>query len=123
MKSNPAFRLAFRYFLILVGFFAYSKWNSQGINATQTLFCLGISAFISFIGLLILYLKKKSDPQVDTFRLLILITVQLLSYLSVCLALIYTNQPDTLALHLLALALSNIVAQTVFLVKSIKSHE
>ena len=69
------------------------------------------------------YAKKKVDPQADTFRLLIMITVQLLSFLSVCLALIYTNQSNNLVLHLLGLALTLIVVQTVFIVRRLKSTD
>lgn len=99
--------------------FSASNWSD--LSQKDTLFCLGTSGFISIVGILILYLKKTSDPQADTFRLLIMITVQLLSYLSVCLALIYTNQKDTIVLHLLGMALVLIVAQTIFIVKQLKS--
>lgn len=121
MKNNPALQLGFRYLLVLILFYVYTTLNESFIQRKQAFFCMGISAFIAFFGLCILYFKKNPDPQASTFRLLILITVQLLSFLSVSLALIYTNQPDTLALHLLALALLFIVVQTTFLVKKLKS--
>lgn len=118
---KSAFRLSILYALIYLLFYVFtvSKWSH--LDPLSTIFCLGTSGFISVLCLGILYLKKNNDPQADTFRLLIMITVQLLSYLSVCLALIYSNQSNTMVLHLLGLALILIFAQTIFIVHRLKT--
>ena len=119
--NKSALRLGRIYLLIFGSFYLFTLSNWSNVTQSDALFCIGTSAFIELIGLLILYAKKKVDPQADTFRLLIMITVQLLSFLSVCLALIYTNQSNTLVLHLLGLAMTLIVVQTVFIVRRLKS--
>jgi hypothetical protein len=68
-------------------------------------------------------MKKKNDPVANTFRLLIMITVQLLSFLSISLALIYTQQSTAIILHLLGIALTIIISQTLFLVRDLKSSD
>lgn len=119
--NKSALKISLLYSIIYLCFYVFSASNWSDLSQKDTFFCLGTSGFISIVGILILYLKKTNDPQADTFRLLIMITVQLLSYLSVCLALIYTNQKDTIVLHLLGMALVLIVAQTIFIVKQLKS--
>jgi hypothetical protein len=52
-----------------------------------------------------------------------MITVQLLSFLSISLALIYTNQPKAIVVHLLGLALSIILAQTLFIARQLKTAD
>jgi drug/metabolite transporter (DMT)-like permease len=123
MMNKSALRLGGIYLLIFGIFYLFTWSNYSNLTPNDTLFCIGTSAFIELIGLLILYAKKEVDPQADTFRLLIMITVQLLSFLSVCLALIYTNQSNNLVLHLLGLALTLIVVQTVFIVRRLKSTD
>jgi hypothetical protein len=123
MINKSALRLGGIYLLIFGIFYLLTWSNWSKLTPKDTLFCIGTSAFIELIGLLILYAKKEADPQADTFRLLIMITVQLLSFLSVCLALIYTNQSNNLVLHLLGLALTLIVVQTVFIVRRLKSAD
>jgi hypothetical protein len=123
MMNKSALRLGGIYLLIFGSFYLLTMTKLSHLSFGDTLFCIGTSAFIELIGLLILYAKKKADPQADTFRLLIMITVQLLSFLSVCLALIYTNQSNALVLHLLGLAMTLIVVQTVFIVRRLKSTD
>lgn len=121
MKNKSALKISILYSIIYVCFYVFSETNYTVLSQRDTLFCMGTSGFISIVGILILYLKKTNDPQADTFRLLIMITVQLLSYLSICLALIYTNQRDSIVLHLLGLALVLILAQTMFIVNQLKT--
>lgn len=121
MMNKSALRLGGIYLLIFGIFYLLTMTKLSHLSFGDTFFCIGTSAFIELIGLLILYGKKKANPQADTFRLLIMITVQLLSFLSVCLALIYTNQSNALVLHLLGLATTLIVVQTVFIVRRLKS--
>lgn len=121
--NNAALRLGGIYLLIFGIFYLFTLSNWSKLATNDALFCIGTSAFIELVGLLILYAKKEVDPQADTFRLLIMITVQLLSFLSICLALIYTNQSNTLVLHLLGLAMTLIVVQTVFIVRRLKSTD
>ena len=121
--NKSALRLGGIYLLIFGFFYLFTLTNLSNLAPSDALFCIGTSLFIELVGLLILYAKKEIDPQADTFRLLIMITVQLLSFLSVCLALIYTNQSNNLVLHLLGLALTLIVVQTVFIVHRLKSTD
>ena len=123
MMNNSAFRLGTIY-LVIFGvfyFFTLSDWST--LSNKDAVFCIGTSGFIALLGLLILFVKKEKDPQADTFRLLIMITVQLLSFLSICLALIYTDQSNSLVLHLLAIALVMITTQTIYLAKRLKSTD
>jgi uncharacterized membrane protein len=123
MMNNAASRLGGIYLLIFGSFYLFTLSDFSKLATNDTFFCIATSAFIELVGILILYAKKKADPQADTFRLLIMITVQLLSFLSVCLALIYTNQSNALVLHLLGLAMTLIVVQTIFIVRRLKSTD
>lgn len=123
MMNNSAFRLAALYALIFGFFYIFTLSDWSTLSNPDALFCIGTSGFIALVGLLILFVKKEKDPQADTFRLLIMITVQLLSFLSICLALIYTNQSNALVLHLLAIALVMITVQTIYLAKRLKSTD
>ncbi len=121
--NNSAFRLGAIYLLIFGFFYLFTLTEWSTLSNSDALFCIGTSGFIALVGLLILFVKKKKDPQADTFRLLILITVQLLSFMSICMALVYTNQSDAIVLHLLAIALVMITAQTIYLAKRLKSTD
>jgi hypothetical protein len=123
MMTNSAFRLGTIYLLIFGFFYLFTLTKWSALSNSDALFCIGTSGFIALVGLLILFVKKEKDPQADTFRLLILITVQLLSFMSICMALVYTNQPDAIVLHLLAIALVMITAQTIYLAKRLKSTD
>lgn len=123
MMNNSAFRLGAIYLLIFGFFYLFTLTEWSTLSNSDALFCIGTSGFIALVGLLILFVKKKKDPQADTFRLLILITVQLLSFMSICMALVYTNQSDAIVLHLLAIALVMITAQTIYLAKRLKSTD
>lgn len=121
MMNKSAVRLGLIYLVIFVIFYLFTLSKFSNLAGSDSLFCIGTSAFIGLIGLLILYVKKEVDAFADTFRLLIMITVQLLSFLSICLALIYTNQSNQLVLHLLALALVMIICQTIYIARQLKS--
>jgi hypothetical protein len=121
MMNKSAVRLGLIYLVIFVIFYIFTLSKFSNLAGFDSLFCIGTSAFIGLIGLLILYVKKEVDAFADTFRLLIMITVQLLSFLSICLALIYTNQSNQLVLHLLALALAMIICQTIYIARQLKS--
>lgn len=119
--NKSAFRLGANYLFIFGIFYLFTLTGWSRLSNANALFCIGTSGFIALIGLLILFVKKEKDPQADTFRLLIMITVQLLSFLSICLALIYTNQSNSLVIHLLGMALTLITVQTIYLAKRLKS--
>jgi hypothetical protein len=121
--NNSAFRLGAIYLLIFGIFYVFTLTDWSTLSNANALFCIGTSGFIALVGLLILFVKKEKNPQADTFRLLIMITVQLLSFLSICLALIYTNQSNALVLHLLAIALVMITTQTIYLAKRLKATD
>lgn len=121
MMNKSAFRLGAFYLLIFGIFYLFTLSSWSKLSNANAIFCIGTSGFIALLGMLILFVKKENDPQADTFRLLIMITVQLLSFLSICLALIYTNQPDSIVVHLLGLALTMIAVQTIYLAKRLKA--
>lgn len=121
MMNKSAYRLGAIYLLIFGIFYLFTLSSWSLLSNAHALFCIGTSGFIALIGLFILFVKKEKDPQADTFRLLIMITVQLLSFLSICLALIYTNQSNSLVIHLLGMALTMITVQTIYLAKRLKS--
>lgn len=65
---------------------------------------------------MILFISLK-DYESFVGRFLIMTTVQMLSFLSVEIAFIYTNQPDELVYHGLIFFFSQFVAQTYFLIR------
>ena len=79
-----------------------------------------ISFLLVLISACILFIKNNGDPVVQTFRLLIIFVTQLLGYLSMSLALIYTDQSVALVLYLLSLSLSVLILQTSYLVRRLK---
>lgn len=123
MMNKTAFRLGAIYLVIFGFFYLFTRTDWSTLSNFDALFCIGTSGFIALLGLLILFVKKEKDPQAGTFRLLILITVQFLSFTSICMALVYTNQSEAIVLHLLAIALVMITAQTIFLAKRLKSTD
>ena len=78
------------------------------------------SFLLVLISACILFIKNNGDPVVQTFRLLIIFVTQLLGYLSMSLALIYTDQSVALVLYLLSLSLSVLIIQTSYLVRRLK---
>jgi len=90
------------------------------LNLNQGLLAQLCSFFIVLVSAAILFFKNNGNPQVFTFRLLILTTTQLLGYLSIVLALIYTNQATTFIFYLLGLALSVLIIQTSYIVRRLK---
>ena len=68
----------------------------------------------------VLFIKNNGDPTAQTFRFLVVSVTQLLGYLSVSLALIYTDQRVELVLFLLGLSLSVLILQTSYWVRRLK---
>jgi hypothetical protein len=90
------------------------------INSNQLLLAQLSSLFIILVSTAILFLKNNGNQSVFTFRLLILMTTQMLGYLSILLAFIYTNQAAQFVFYMLGLALSVLVIQTSYLVRRLK---
>ncbi len=78
------------------------------------------SSFIILISAAILFFQNNGNPEDFTLRLLVLTTTQMLGYLSVLLALIYTNQPIYFIFYLLGLSLAVLVIQTSYIVRRLK---
>jgi NADH:ubiquinone oxidoreductase subunit K len=78
------------------------------------------SLLLILLSTAILFIKNSGDPAAQTFRFLIISVVQLLGYLSVSLALIYTDQDAVLVLYLLGLSLSILILQTSYFVRRLK---
>lgn len=79
-----------------------------------------ISLLLVLISAGILFINNNGDPAAQTFRFLITSVTQLLGYLSVSLALIYTDQSVELVLYLLGLSLGVLILQTSYLVRRLK---
>jgi hypothetical protein len=90
------------------------------INSTQLLLAQLSSLFIILVSTAILFLKNNGNQSAFTFRLLILMTTQMLGYLSILLAFIYTDQAAQFVFYMLGLALSVLVIQTSYLVRRLK---
>jgi hypothetical protein len=90
------------------------------INSNQLLLAQLSSLFIILVSTAILFLKNNGNQSAFTFRLLILMTTQMLGYLSILLAFIYTNQAAQFVFYMLGLALSVLVIQTSYLVRRLK---
>lgn len=78
------------------------------------------SLLLILLSAAILFTKNSGDPAAQTFRFLIISVVQLLGYLSVSLALIYTDQDAVLVLYVLGLSLSILILQTSYFVRRLK---
>ena len=90
------------------------------ISSNHLLLAQLSSFFIILVSAAILFLKNTGDQSAFTFRLLILMTTQMLGYLSILLAFIYTNQASQFVFYMLGLALSVLVIQTSYLVRRLK---
>jgi hypothetical protein len=99
-------------FLVLLGVFELSYKQLCSVQVT--------SMFLVLTSAGILFVKNNGDPTAQTFRFLILNVTQLLGYLSVSLALIYTDQSVESVLYLLGLSLSVLILQTSYLVRRLK---
>jgi hypothetical protein len=98
--------------LVLLGVFELSYKQLWSVQVT--------SMFLVLTSAGILFVKNNGDPTAQTFRFLILNVTQLLGYLSVSLALIYTDQSVESVLYLLGLSLSVLILQTSYLVRRLK---
>lgn len=78
------------------------------------------SLFIVLVSAVILFFKNNGNQSAFTMRLLVLTTTQMLGYLSVLLALIYTNQATYFIFYLLGLSLAVLVIQTSYIVRRLK---
>mgnify|MGYP000430101907 CR=1 FL=1 len=90
------------------------------IDLRQMLVVQSASLLLLLLSTGILFVKKTADVTSLTFRLLVLSVTQLLGYLSACLALIYSDQPNELVLYLLGLSLCVLIMQTSYLVRRLK---
>ncbi len=78
------------------------------------------SVLLMLLSAGILFIKNNGDALAQTFRFLILMVTQMLGYLSISLALIYTEQELALVLYLLGLSMSILAIQTSYLVRRLK---
>lgn len=76
---------------------------------------LSLTIIFLISGLILFLSLKKGEPIASRF--LIMTSVQMLSFLSVETAFIYTNQPDELVYHGLLLFFFQFIAQTFFLIR------
>lgn len=105
---------------IHLAFVLLSVFGVFQLNLNQALAAQLSSFFIVLISSAILFFNNKGNPHAFTLRLLILTTTQLLGYLSILLALIYTNQAEAFIFYLLGLALSVLIIQTSYIVRRLK---
>lgn len=107
-------------FAIHVAFVLLAFLHIFKLSLNQVLLAQLSSLFIVLVSAAILFLKNNGNQSAFTFRLLILTTTQMLGYLSVLLAFIYTNQANAFVFYLLGLALSVLVIQTSYIVRRLK---
>lgn len=80
-----------------------------------------ISLLITFLSAAVLFVNNNNrDASAQIIRLIVLIVLQLIGYMSSCAALILTYKPRTLVMYLLSMALSVLVFQTSYLVRRLK---
>ncbi len=80
-----------------------------------------ISLLITFLSAAVLFVNNNNgDASAQIIRLIVLIVLQLIGYMSSCAALILTYKPRTLVMYLLSMALSVLVFQTSYFVRRLK---
>lgn len=79
-----------------------------------------ISLLIIFLSAAVLFVNNNGDASAQIIRLIVLIVLQLIGYMSSCAALILTYKPRALVMYLLSMALSVLVFQTSYFVRRLK---
>ena len=80
-------------------------------------FCAGVVGFIFTLSVFILHFNISNKPEEFVSRYLIMTTVQILSFLSLITALIYTGKPRIIVFHTLFLFLILLIFQTISLIR------
>ena len=107
-------------FAIHVAFLLLAILDIFKLTLSQVMLAQLSSLFIIIASAFILFFKNNGNQSAFTLRLLVLTTTQMLGYLSVLLALIYTNQATYFIFYLLGLSLAVLVIQTSYIVRRLK---
>lgn len=121
MNKSRAFSKRFLYFLVISLGLYLQLVNMQWlkIESESALKIVGILLAIFLLGLLIVAPGLNKSAENFTLRFLILTTVQMLSVLSIILALIYLKQPEakTIGFHLIFSFTFLLAIQSVLLIR------
>lgn len=79
-----------------------------------------ISLLITFLSAAVLFVNNSGDPSAQIIRLIVLIVLQLIGYMSSCAALILSHKPRSLVMYLFSMALSVLIFQTSYFVRRLK---
>ena len=112
--------LLFNWLLVSIPILLYLLIVHLGLIKIQFFlahFCAGVVGFIYTLSVFILHFKVSNKPEEFVSRYLIMTTLQLLSFLAIITALIYTGKPRVIVFHTLFLFLTLLVFQTLSLIR------
>jgi len=92
--------------LIFIPTFIYvllNRFHLFSIELFLSNFAAGANLFIFTISVLIMFIGRTNKPQEFVFRYLTMTTVQMLSFLAIVTAFVFTKKPDIVVFHSLAL--------------------
>lgn len=121
MSKGKKFILQFLTFLVIISgiYFqaVFLEWLT--IDWDHATIIVGIILAIFLLGTLIISPGLNKSPENFVGRFLILTTVQMLSVLSVILALVYTKYPEakTMGFHLISIFCTLLAIQSVLLIR------
>lgn len=121
MSKGKRFIFQFLTFLVLTialySLAVYMQWLTVETNHATII--VGVILAIFLLGILIISPGLNKSPENFVMRFLILTTVQMLSVLSVILALVYTKYPEakTMGFHLIFIFCFLLATQSVLLIR------
>jgi hypothetical protein len=94
------------WFLILIPTVIYlmlNRFHLFSIELFLSNFAAGANLFIFTISVLIMQVGRTNKPEEFVFRYLTMTTIQMLSFLAIVTAFVFTKKPNVLVFHSLAL--------------------
>lgn len=98
--------LLFNLFLVIIPIIGYLSIIHAGYLKIQLFlahFCAGAMGFIFTLSVFILHLNLSKKPEEFVMRYLVMTTVQMLSFLAIVSAFVYTGKPTVIVYHSLSL--------------------
>ena len=100
----------------------FNRMNLFSIDLFLSNFVAGVNFFIFTISVFIMQVGKRNKPEEFVFRYLSMTTVQILCFLAIVTALIFTQKPKVIVFHNLILFSVLLVFQSIGLI-IFKSNE
>jgi hypothetical protein len=100
----------------------FNRMKLFSIDLFLSNFVAGVNLFIFTISVLIMQVGKRNKPEEFVFRYLSMTTVQILCFLAIVTALIFTKKPNVIVYHNLSLFTILLVSQSIGLIV-FKSNE